>query len=461
MEHPKPGPDSFAHSMLDVLDRTLLSHLERITGTRKGIHGLPMDLVTVACIVLMAERAGDPGDPQGKKRLYRQSEFHEELTEMGFADDQRLQGTLDSMIEQGYVKIDPHGGITPGKPAISMARLLDHAFPGMPGMNLVAYFVQTLDEVESGRKGAKDAIMQLDQMLRRHGAARFSRPSKGTPPDTGLPAKKSETPALKKPSRPKRPARLRIPDEMAFPASEVPAPPVELPPETQMPEEAGAGDTSQIHELSGIHEETGGEGLVPDFVTSAPDIPANEEKTDDNTFTPYGKTEPVDEESPPGTSLEQPRDVEPDLETPLTSHDEGEATFPGPEDLVDERVAAFEKELAMQCPVCRKSSIEVRETAKGRTYYKCADEQCMFISWGKPHHVPCPLCGNPFLVEASSGEGSIILKCPRATCRYRQEPSVSHAAKDYKESDSKPATPATEGKPRRRVVRRKVMRRKR
>ncbi|MFO7784107.1 MAG: hypothetical protein ACQET7_09500 [Thermodesulfobacteriota bacterium] len=448
MEDSKPAQDPVGHSMLDVLDRTLSNHLERITGTHKGIHGLPMDLITVACIILMAEQAGKPGDPQKKDGRYRQSELEKELTEMGLADDQRLQRTLDSMVAKGYVEIDPRGGITPEKPAISMARLLEHAFPGMPGMNLVAYFVQTLDEVESGRKGAKYAIMQLDQMLRRHGAARLGRASKGTRPDTPLSAKKSSTPTSKTPSRLKRPSRLTIPAEMLFAASEGTAPPDEslFEPPPPVPEETENEATSETE----VFDDDTGPGMQP--------FGPSEEPAEDASF---------DQEL--SESLEETGDVEPapvfetsmpDLDTPLSGSDRSEAPLPGTEDLVDQRVAAFEEELAMQCPVCRKSSIEARDTAKGRTYYKCTDDQCMFISWGRPHHVACPLCGNSFLVESSSGEGSTTLKCPRATCRYRQGASENEAGMDS--TGSEPSRPALgAGKPRRRVVRRRVLRKKR
>ncbi len=497
MENPKSGQGSVGHSMLDVLDRTLLNHLERITGTREGILGLPMDLVTVACIVLMAERAANPEDLRGRERYYSQLEFQQELAEMGLADDQRLQGTLDSMVGKGYLEIDPQGGVKPGKPAISMARLLDHAFPGMPGMNLVAYFVQTLDEVESGRKGAKDATMQLDQMLRRHGAASFRRASKGARPGTILSTRKTAKPAPNIPSRPQRPTRLRIPDEMRFPAPETPSPPekslTDAAPtleeegltsetgvfnndfsrrmETLGLTEHAAEEESPASDLPEIHEETGGMEAVPGIETSASDLPS-EEKTDDITLPPKGKTELEDYESPPELSLEregetavheqekQPQNIEPDPETLPSGPEGGEATPTGPEDSIDERVAAFEEELAMQCPVCRKAPIEARETAKGRIYYKCADEKCMFISWGRPHHVVCPLCGNPFLVESSSGEGPTILKCPRATCRYRGDSSGDQGKAVFAGKNSDRPSPAA-GKPRRRVVRRKVLRKKR
>ena len=74
------------------------------------------------------------------------------------------------MIEKGYIEVDEDGRFSAKKPTISMSWLLDHIFPRMPGINLIAYFIQTMDEVKSGRKDPKSAISQFDQTLRMHAA---------------------------------------------------------------------------------------------------------------------------------------------------------------------------------------------------------------------------------------------------------------------------------------------------
>jgi hypothetical protein len=51
------------------------------------------------------------------------------------------------------------------KPMISMAQLFDRIFPNMPGLNLVAYLGQMIDEVTAGRKSQEDACKQFHQML--------------------------------------------------------------------------------------------------------------------------------------------------------------------------------------------------------------------------------------------------------------------------------------------------------
>ena len=434
--------------MLDVLDRALVRHLERITGTREGIHGLSMGLVTVACIVLMTERAGDT--EASEARSLSRSELRQGLSEMGLDDPGRLESALGEMARKGYVELDARDRLFPARPTLSMARLLDHAFPGMPGINLVAYFVQTLDEVETGRKQPKEALLQLDQMLRHHGAVPFGRAKKE--PET-------RTAAPRRP-RMQRPARLRAPAlrGVTIPPSEKTPDPEPLPcaapaPEVEetLPEEAHSGGVEAEEETPREPEalETPEEGSttepLPDEAEPAPPEPDSGPSSE-----PNGEAaieEPVREAAPPdpGEPREplSPREQEPD---------------PDPEERVEDCVSAFEEELAMQCPVCRQASVEVRETAKGRVYYKCSDDGCMFISWGRPHHIPCPLCGNPFLVELDVDGDPKPLKCPRATCRYR-EPSRGEASGGGAPEGGEVG--AEGGKPRRRVVRRKVRRRRR
>ena len=111
-----------------------------------------MDLMTVSCIVLLTESSEEGGDSEGNGGSLSRSRLEVELEEMGLGDSSRLEMTLQRMAQAGYIDVDGKQRVVAEKPTISMARLLDHAFPGMPGMNLVAYFVQTMDEVETGRK---------------------------------------------------------------------------------------------------------------------------------------------------------------------------------------------------------------------------------------------------------------------------------------------------------------------
>jgi hypothetical protein len=145
-----------------------------------------------------------------------------------------------------------------------------------------------------------------------------------------------------------------------------------------------------------------------------------------------------------------------------TAFEKGESSTN--DDDIDKRIIAFEEDLSLQCPICKHSKVMVENTATGKSYYKCSNKECNFISWGKPHHISCPKCNNPFLIEASNKAGETILKCPRATCRYRKKARFDTAGnhKDYIESatQGKNNVISISQKPRRKVVRRRVVRRK-
>ena len=90
------------------------------------------------------------------------------------------------------------------------------------------------------------------------------------------------------------------------------------------------------------------------------------------------------------------------------------------DDIIADRISAFEKDLSLTCPICKVTALKEQTTSTGKIFYNCSDENCNFISWGKPHHIECGRCKNPFLIEVTDISGETILKCPRATCQHRQ-----------------------------------------
>ncbi|UCD31189.1 MAG: hypothetical protein JSV38_10260, partial [Desulfobacterales bacterium] len=134
------------------------------------------------------------------------------------------------------------------------------------------------------------------------------------------------------------------------------------------------------------------------------------------------------------------------------------------DDNIEKRITDFEEDLSLECPLCKRSKIKNKETKMGKSYYRCSSKTCIFISWGKPHHIPCPTCNNPFLVESSEKDGKTMLKCPRATCRHRQGLPWEGTDNDQKGPDSSckenKKVAAISRKPRRKVVKRRRVRRK-
>jgi ssDNA-binding Zn-finger/Zn-ribbon topoisomerase 1 len=136
------------------------------------------------------------------------------------------------------------------------------------------------------------------------------------------------------------------------------------------------------------------------------------------------------------------------------------------DEALEERISAFEQDLAMACPVCSRGKIEKKDTAKGKSFYVCNQEACVFVSWGKPFHLECPRCKNPFLIQATAKAGETVLRCPRATCRYQQGMPEQKTSSPAQAPATAHGPTTTTRKVRRsgkkkRVVRRRVVRKKR
>ena len=153
------------NNVLNVFDEILFKHLERLIGSRYGIGELSMNSVTISLIILLMERESEiESFPSDEIDRYKNETLIGDFEELGFDAAQHMNIVVEEMIRKGYIHIDDDRFI-PQKPTISMARLIDLVFPKMPGMNLVAYFVQTMDEVKSMRKDLDSATRQFDQVL--------------------------------------------------------------------------------------------------------------------------------------------------------------------------------------------------------------------------------------------------------------------------------------------------------
>ena len=498
-----------ARKIRNRFDQTLKQHIERLIGTSVEIGISPLNCATISCLILLTERENEIKsfglDPSER---YSKETFLVELTEMGLELDSDLKKTLQEITRKGYTYVDDDGRFSPRKPATSMAHLLDRIFPGMPGMNLVAYFVQTMDEVQSGRKDLECAISQFDQTLQMKGVPL----KKGnTGPGSGKAVKlavKSKA-ILKKSKLPHfSPSESKVlsfsghsgrKEIKALHFGEVLSKQNESPescPETLEKNSAHKSNVEEVakREAPGEQKEIKGAHAEPEISSGTLQEKLSEfdpeslDSEDEEAFTEITleDTPPVcedelifseHEEQEKGflkhseTELEQIKSLKPEETSPTSEKISGTKSVSSghgrnnSDDIIEKRIAAFEEDLAMQCPLCKSAKIQANETAMGKVYYKCSDRRCNFVSWGKPYHMACPQCNNPFLVEISDRHGKKIIKCPRATCRYRQQSPLEIADEQREKAGSPSKDPANKimnlRKPRKKVVRRKVVRRKR
>jgi hypothetical protein len=374
---------------------------------------------------------------------------------------------------------------------------MDMVFPKMPGMNLVAYFVQTIDEVRSNRKSIDSATTQFDQILQMQGIPLEKESLDKAIKTPEILGRKSSDSVFNHSKYSSNEPKVLSPDaykgkiqitKLNFGASELSkAEPNIIPldkdkntankefPADDKLMEAPPHDDVELHDsdtrmmtASGAPAKTVLDDQIQRFDASTVKIPANdsilsvEDISHDRKPTGPDKRNLYDGEDDAPKIASTPKEpetgkeaVEDDSETRSKKE-----IFPVNDVDIEIRVTAFEADLALECPICRKSKLHVKSTATGKFYYKCSNKGCSFISWGKPHHIHCPKCNNPFLIETSDKAGATRLKCPRATCRYHEKLRPD-SAMDRRDVQKTVTVASAAQKPRRRVVRRRVVRRKR
>ncbi len=530
-------------NVIDRFNEIFFNHLERLIGSKYGIGELILNPLTISVITLLMEReneienfASDAND------RYTHETLIEDIEDMGVRDDQDKTAVIETMIQKDYIRVE-NDKLIPLKPTASMARLMDLAFPKMPGMNLIAYFVQTLDEVRSDRKDIDSAAFQFDQTLQMQGVSLEKSPQKHTSPkiyrelpDKSVPIrtvknvtknteKISLNNELKKTSILGRKSRGILFDhskgspnepkvlssdtyngktkitKLDFGASglneiEPDNTPSDRHEHIEIEKPQASGQSTETPPYNADESQNSDTDLtlpLEEPISADSDDPINGFDASTSNISEQDSNSSTEDTSQDLKSIEQDNDksyddsiafsntalppekneslkeiIEDHPEKPFQKGDSlvSPAILPTEnDDDIEKRITAFEENLALQCPICRQSKLKVQNTATGKPYYKCSNKECSFISWGKPHHIPCPKCNNPFLIETSGKNGKASLKCPRATCRYweniRPDTTENRMGQPDSATQKTGTTVSLPQKPRRRVVRRRVVRRKR
>ncbi|MFA7543537.1 MAG: type I DNA topoisomerase, partial [Candidatus Cloacimonadaceae bacterium] len=78
------------------------------------------------------------------------------------------------------------------------------------------------------------------------------------------------------------------------------------------------------------------------------------------------------------------------------------------------------KTLGIKCPECGIGEVAARRNKKGMPFYSCNRyPDCTWLSNDKPVAMPCPQCGNPYMLEKYHKDKGIIITCPK--CKHTME----------------------------------------
>ncbi len=380
-------------------------HYERLTNTKQSVGGLPFTMENIVCFILFGGRELDIEDIYGDvSERYSMETFTADARDAGIETDDHVQKAMDDLVAKKFLHIQPDGKFYSYQATRETARMLNRVYPKMQGLSLLAYIGQTMQEVKSGRIDLESALSRFDQTLQNH----------------GVPLPKPKIPVIaptpKPAAAPKKQEELK-PSSPRIIRDYVVAAPTKAKPEKPVAPETVAAPTAAIPR----------QAAAP----AAREIPMPDPGID--VIVPPVAPEPEIVKAPPIEIRETP----PEPEEKVEEVEE--------DDAIAAKIAAFEKELALVCPICKTHALKEEKTTAGKLFYSCPSDKCNFISWGKPHHTICARCKNPFMVEVADNEGQIFLKCPRATCQYRLP--LSAAA---------PQTGGVKKVIRKRLVRRKV-----
>ncbi|MBW2675763.1 MAG: hypothetical protein JRD89_20545, partial [Deltaproteobacteria bacterium] len=132
---------------------------------------LQVTINAISCIILLAEQLKNEQRGISPSEEYTREMLCDELTEMCLDADEIMDTAIPDMIQRNYIQIEPDRGISIKEDTVRMAQVLDYIFPKMPGINLVAYLAQAMEEVKTERKSLETAKDHFDQTLKIHGVA--------------------------------------------------------------------------------------------------------------------------------------------------------------------------------------------------------------------------------------------------------------------------------------------------
>lgn len=471
----------------DQLDEILAREITSFLDVDADSAMMSFNLASLSCITLIIEREREIQQYSDfPPERYTKESFTKELIDIGLEKDQTLEKTVSSVLRKGYISMDAKGQLKAEMPAFMMVGFLDNMFPGMQGMNLVAFVLQMNEEVTSERKTLELAKESFKATLKSRGVSvtKDRAEKKASEIVSGKMASPSQSKEIseklkqdninrlsslikKRKKRPvDSPGQLNIKDvfdkgsseedpdalettveqveEAAKKAADMAAELAEKDEKIRKAEAAAKASARQLEELELREKQLlSAREEALKAAEKARELEAREAQMVEKEarLKALEQRLKLDEEAKKRSEADA-RQKEIEQETL--------AIAAQADDDIESRIAAFESELTMPCPLCKEGEVESKTTEKGKTFFSCTKPDCRFVSWDKPYHFECPLCKNPFLTESTAPGGDKGLKCPRASCSYTQKNLF-----DPKQNMAGQTTPPSAPKKKKRVVRRK------
>ncbi|WP_321492590.1 DNA topoisomerase I [uncultured Desulfobacter sp.] len=440
-------------SVRSQLDEILAKEITSFIDVDSSMAMMSFKLATISCIIISVDREREIKEySDSPPERFNRKTFESELVDIGLDKDEYLDNSISTVLESGYITVLPNGELKAEMPAFMMVGFLDSMFPGMQGLNLIAFILQINDEVNSGRKSLDLAKQSFEATLKTRGVSvtkdrvqeRVAEMVKGVHKTVTVQSKQISARlkrenfnrlALLMKTRKQRTdgyqekvkiknlfekgptpeeveaekQKARQAEEAALKAEELAK---ELAEKERKIQEAQMAAQEMEAQLKAIEEKEKAAEQALAAQEKAQALEAKEQEMAEK----EAKLKALEEEIK-RREEEAKRQVEAKEQAAL----EAENTKNHDDNDIESRIAAFEQTLAMPCPLCNGGMVEEKTTDKGKVFYSCNLKDCRFVSWDKPYLFECPVCKNPYLIEFTSPSGTRGLKCPRASCTYSQD----------------------------------------
>ena len=479
------GSSTKRESIRKQLDEILAKEITAFIDVDSNMALMSFNLATLSCIVISVDREREIKEYSDSppERFTRKS-FTSELVDIGLDQDDYLDHAISTVLESGYMTTLSNGEFKAEMPAFMMVGFLDSMFPGMQGLNLIAFVLQINDEVNSDRKSLDHAKQSFETTLKTrgvlvtkdHAQERATEMVKGVHKSVTVQSKQISA-RLKKEkfnklsqlmkSRKQRTDGYQEKVKIKNLFDKEPSP-EEIEAEKQKArdtEEASlkarelakalAEKEKRIKEAEAAAQELAEKlKVIEEKEKAAEEARTKALEAQEKAEALASREQEMAEKEARLLALEEEfkhREEEAKRAAEAKGLANKQVEEAKAKDDIESRIADFEQTLAMPCPLCRDGKIEEKTTDKGKVFYSCTQKDCRFVSWDKPYHFECPLCKNPYLIEFITPAGTPGLKCPRASCTYSQNNLLAPA----QHMAATAATPPKKKKLVRRVKRRR------
>jgi len=154
------------------LDEILAREITSFIDVDSDSAMMSFNLATISCITIIVEREREIRQyTDFPPERYQLESFTSELVDIGLENDNNLETAIATSLKSGYISEDGKGEFKAEMPSFMMAGFLDSMFPGMQGMNLIAFVLQMNHEVNTGRKTLELAKQSFESALKSRGVS--------------------------------------------------------------------------------------------------------------------------------------------------------------------------------------------------------------------------------------------------------------------------------------------------